>query len=177
MCEQSAVGWGQKMEGLNCITKGLYFVQQRVLALWAGKWQGQINVLKNLVALCGRDKDMGEIIRKKILRRLFNQFWHMTRRVWNKIVMVVSEIKEHIALSVISMEALESTGLGGWGVGKDKARMVLCLCNWQCGGATDRNGKFMRGEYFDWGIVVLQCCVSFYCTAKWRSLCYTAGSY
>ena len=26
-----------------------------------------------------------------------------------------------------------------------------------------------------WGRVVLQCCVSFYCTAKWSSLCCTAG--
>ena len=30
---------------------------------------------------------------------------------------------------------------------------------------------------FYWGIVVLQYCVSFYCTAKWSSLCYTAVSY
>ena len=31
--------------------------------------------------------------------------------------------------------------------------------------------------FFNWGIVVLQCCVSFYSTAKWSSLCYTAGFY
>ena len=30
-------------------------------------------------------------------------------------------------------------------------------------------------SFFNWGIVVLQRCVSFYCTAKWSSLCYTAG--
>ena len=27
--------------------------------------------------------------------------------------------------------------------------------------------------FFYWGIVVLQCCISFYCTAKWTSMCYS----
>lgn len=63
--------------------------------------------------------------------------------------MVVTEIKEHIEVSVISMEELKSTGLGGRPVGKHKARMVLCLCNRQCGGAINRNGNFMTGDYFE----------------------------
>ena len=31
--------------------------------------------------------------------------------------------------------------------------------------------------FFNWGIVVSQCCVSFHRTAKWSSLCYTADSH
>jgi len=40
MCEQSAVGGGQKAQGLNCITKSLCLVQQRVLGQGSGKDKG-----------------------------------------------------------------------------------------------------------------------------------------
>ena len=44
---------------------------------------------------------------------------------------------------------------------------------------TGQSGTLVSvGVFFvNWGIVVLQCCVSFYCAAKWSSLCYTAGSH
>lgn len=34
-------------------------------------------------------------------------------------------------------------------LGRTRQRMVLCPCNRQGGGAIDRNGKLMRGEYFE----------------------------
>ena len=40
-------------------------------------------------------------------------------------MMVVTEIKDHIEVPVISIEELKSTGLGGQPVGKHKVRMLL----------------------------------------------------
>jgi len=44
---------------------------------------------------------------------MVKQYPPMKNKCKNKIVMVVTEIKEHIEVSVISMEELKSTGLGG----------------------------------------------------------------